>query len=62
MTEFSLITKNGLRDNDILPRSLLIELKLNTLFSDNTLNILSRPCDGEDILARQEIIRNLGKR
>ncbi len=59
MTEFSLITKNGLRDNDILPRSLLIELKLNTLFSDNTLNILSRPCDGEDILARQEIIRNL---
>ena len=59
MTEYSLITKNGLRDNDIIPKSLFVELKLNTLFSDNTLDILSRPCDVEDIVARQEIIRTL---
>lgn len=59
MTEFSLITKNGLRDDEPISKSLLIELKLNTLFSDNTLEILSHPCSTEDILARQKIIFTL---
>ena len=59
MTEFSLITKNGIRDDEPIPKSLFIELKLNTLLSEKTLDILSRPCGRDDILARQEIIRAL---
>lgn len=59
MTEFSLITKKGLRDNYTVPKSLFAQLKLNMLFCENTLNILSHPCGGEDILARNEIIRIL---
>ena len=61
MTEFSLITKKGLRDGDPVPMALLNELKLNTLFCGNTLKILSHPCGAEDILARQEIFRILEK-
>lgn len=61
MTEFSLITKKGLRDGDPVPMALLTELKLNTLFCGNTLEILSHPCGAEDILARQEIFRILEK-
>lgn len=59
MTELSLINKNRLQNNDPISKSLLTKLRLNVLFCDNTLDILSHLCGREDILARQEIIRAL---